>query len=189
MSNRNYRLLDNENASILCGPGRDDPTGRELTTWTKAGNCDTQWANGARTIVTSGPYKEVCNVAPADVKQKEQVAKSIYCKNGDFVLVADNIKFKAKNIFFEAEGAGGDGQIELRSNGIMSLNSNETIQINGGEVQIVAEKNVVIDATGFIYMIGDVKGSGASSAVKTVTSLITGGWGTLLSDISKTYRI
>lgn len=189
MSQRNYRLLDNENASIMCGPGRHDDTGRELTTWTKAGNSDTQWNNGARTIVTSGAFKEVCNVDPVDVKQKEQVAKSIYCKNGDFVVVAENIKFKAKNIFFEAEGAGGDGQIELRSNGIMSLNSNETIQIAGGEVQIVGEKNLVLDATGFIYLIGDVKGSGAASAVSSVKSLITGQWGTLLSDISKTLRV
>jgi len=189
MSQRTYRLLDNENASIMCGPGRHDNTGRELTTWTRAGNSDTQWNNGARTIVTSGAFKEVCNVDPADVNQKEQVAKSIYCKNGDFVVVADNIKFKAKNILFETEGAGGDGQIELRANGIVSINSNETVQISGGEVQIISEKNVVIDSTGFIYLIGDVKGSGASSAVKTVKGLIAGQWGTVLSDISKTLRV
>tara|TARA_B100001094_G_scaffold311965_1_gene348162 strand:+ start:23189 stop:23758 length:570 start_codon:yes stop_codon:yes gene_type:complete len=189
MSKRNYRLLDNENASIMCGPGRNDDTGRELTTWTRAGNCDTQWNNGARTIVTNGPFKEICNVDPEDVKQNEQVAKSIYCKNGDFVVVADNIKFKAKNIFFEAEGAGGDGQIELRANGIMSLNSNETIQIAGGEVQIVGEKNLVLDATGFIYIIGDMKSSGAPSVVNTVKGLIAGQWGTLLSDISNTLRV
>ena len=173
----------------MCGPGRHSDTGRELTTWTKAGNSDTQWNNGARTIVTSGAFKEVCNADPVNVRQKEQVAKSIYCKNGDFVVVADNIKFKAKNIYFEAEGSGQDGQIELRSNGIMSLNSNETIQIAGGEVQIVGEKNLVLDATGFIYIIGDMKSSGAPSVVSSVKSLITGQWGTLLSDISKTLRV
>ena len=139
--------------------------------------------------MTSGSFKEVCNVDPEDIKQKEQVAKSIYCKNGDFVVVADNIKFKAKNIIFEAEGAGKDGQIELRANGILSINSNETIQIAGGEIQIVAEKNVVIDSTGFIYLIGDIKGSGAPSVAKTVQGFVAGGFTSLLSDISKTLRI
>ena len=175
MSNRTFRLLDNENASIIAGPGRDNAaTGRELTTWLKSGNAVTHWANGSKTEVITGSSKEVCNADPSSVGTKEQVAKSIYCPHGDFVVVADNIKFKGKNIFFEAEGGAPDGQIDIRANGLLSVNSNETITIQGGEVRITGEKDVVLYANGFLNFIGDIKNSGAPSTAGVIGDLLQG---------------
>ena len=189
MSNRTFKLLDNENATMFAGPGRDDAaTGREFTTWLKSGNAVTHWANGSKTEVITGSSKEVCNTDPSSVGTKEQVAKSIYCPHGDFVVVADNIKFKGKNIYFEAEGPGRDGQIDIRSNGIMSISSNETIMIQGGEVRITGEKDVILDANGFLYLIGDIKNSGAPSVAGIVGSFMSGSWAGILQGVSNTYR-
>lgn len=190
MSKRSYRLFDNQFASILAGPGREDDTGRELTTWTKAGNCETHWSNGAKTTITTGPSKEVCNVEPEDsVRQEENVSKSIYCQNGDFVLVADgNIKLKAKNIILETEGISPEGKFEVISNGLISIQTNETLRIQGGEVQILSEKDLVLDANGFLKMIGDMKNGGSSYVASLVSDYLGGGWVDTLSGISKSLR-
>ena len=187
MSNRTFRLLDNENATVFAGPGRDDAaTGRELTTWLKSGNAVTHWANGSKTEVITGSSKEVCNTDPSSVGTKEQIAKSIYCPHGDFVVVADNIKFKGKNIYFEAEGPGKDGQIDIRSNGLFSINSNETITIQGGEVRITGEKDVVLYANGFLNFIGDIKNSGAPSTAGLIGDLLQGDLLSTLNGVAQT---
>jgi len=192
-SKRPFRIVDNQYASILAGPGRNpgdgSDTGRELTTWVKSGNGETHWSNGAKTTITTGPSKEVCNAQPEQSGQKEAVSKSIYCQNGDFVLVADgNVKIKAKNIIFEAEGISPEGKIEMIANGHMNLQTNETLRINGGEVQIVSEKDVVLDATGFLNMIGDMKNAGSSTVASLVDSYLGGGWASTLSGISGSLR-
>ncbi|AXQ70436.1 hypothetical protein HOU04_gp037 [Synechococcus phage S-T4] len=178
----------------MAGPGKTETTtksadtGRVLTTWTKGGSCETHWSNGAKTVVTAGPSKEVCNVEPPQVSD-ENVAKSIYCQNGDFVLVADgNVKIKAKNIIFEAEGVSPEGKIEMIANGLMNLQTNETLRVQGGEVQIVSEKDVVLDATGFLNMIGDMKNAGSSTVASLVESYLGGGWASTLSGISGSLR-
>ena len=66
-----YRLLDNPFATIYTGAGSGrHETGRELTTWTKRGNCDTHWNNGARSTITTGPSIEVTNTRPDQVQRK-----------------------------------------------------------------------------------------------------------------------
>jgi hypothetical protein len=133
--------------------------------------------------------KEVCNTEPQQSGQKEAVAKSIYCKNGDFVLAVDgNVKIKAKNIILEAEGISPEGKIEMIANGHMNLQTNETLRINGGEVQVVSEKDIVLDATGFLNMIGDMKNAGSSTVASLVDAYLGGGWASTLSGISGSLR-
>ena len=174
------------------GPGKptgEGDTGREYSVWTKSGNCETHWSNGAKTSITAGPSKEVCNAAPQNAGEKEAVAKSIYCKNGDFVLAVDgNIKIKAKNIILEAEGISPEGKIELVANGLMNIQTNETLRINGGEVQVVSEKDIVLDATGFLNMIGDMKNAGSSTVASLVDAYLGGGWASTLAGISGSLR-
>lgn len=190
---RPIRIFDNQYVSLLGGPGRNpgdgSDTGREFSVWTKSGNCETHWSNGAKTSITAGPSKEVCNTEPQQSGQKEAVAKSIYCKNGDFVLAVDgNVKIKAKNIILEAEGISPEGKIEMIANGHMNLQTNETLRINGGEVQVVSEKDIVLDATGFLNMIGDMKNAGSSTVASLVDAYLGGGWASTLSGISGSLR-
>jgi hypothetical protein len=186
---RTYRLLDNPFATIFTGPGTDKhETGRQLTTWTRAGNCDTHWQNGGHTRITNGPSMEVTNAKPAQVLE-EGVSKLIKCENGDFVVLCDgNIKFKGKNIIFEAEGISPNGNIDIVSNGNITMVTNETIRIQGGEVQIAAEKDVVCDANGFLYMIGDMKNAGHPSIVGTISSFLGGNWAGVLEGVSNQIR-
>ena len=186
---RTYRLLDNQFATIFTGPGTDEhETGRQLTTWTKAGNCDTHWVNGGHTRIVNGPSMEVTNARPAQVVE-ESVSKLIKCENGDFVVLCDgNIKFKAKNIIFEAEGISPNGNVDIVANGNVTMVTNETIRIQAGEVQVAAEKDVVLDANGFLYMIGDMKNAGHPSIVGTVSAFLGGNWSGLLEGVSNQIR-
>ena len=62
MSNRTFKLLDNENATMFAGiPGRDDAaTGREFTMVKVWGNAVTPLGyNGSKTEVITGSSKEV----------------------------------------------------------------------------------------------------------------------------------
>ena len=184
-----YRLLDNPFATIYTGAGSGrHETGRELTTWTKRGNCDTHWNNGARSTITTGPSIEVTNTRPDQV-QKEGISKFIRCDNGDYVVICDgNIKFKAKNIIFEAEGISPDGNIDLVANGNVTMVTNETIRIQAGDIQIAAEKDCIMDANGFLYMIGDMKNAGHPSIVGTISSFLGGNWAGVLEGVSNQIR-
>jgi hypothetical protein len=188
-SKRTYRLLDNPFATIFTGPGSDKhDSGREVTTWTKAGNCDTHWKNGGHTRITQGPSAEVTNVNPDQILD-EGVSKYTRCKNGDYVVIVDgNIKFKAKNIIFEAEGVSPNGNIDIVGNGNVTMVTNETVRIQGGEIQVAAEKDVILDANGFLNMIGDMKNAGHPSIVGTITSYLGGSWASTLSSVSNQIR-
>lgn len=186
---RTYRLLDNSFATIFTGPGADKlETGRELTTWTRAGNCDTHWKNGGHTRISNGPSAEVCNAQPEQVLE-EGVSKITMVENGDYVVICDgNIKFKAKNIIFEAEGVSPNGNIDLVSNGNVTMVTNETIRIQAGDIQIAAEKDCIMDANGFLYMIGDMKNAGHPSIVGTISSFLGGNWAGVLEGVSNQIR-
>lgn len=188
---KTFKIFDTSDAVMFTGTGNQDrETGRELTLWSRAGNCETHWKNGAHTRVTTGPDTEVVHTQPVDASQEEDTGKLIIARHGDITLIAEtgNIKLKGKNLIFEAEGSGQDGEVSILGNGLMTLSSNETVRISGGEVQITAEKNIVLNPNGFIYLIGDLKSGGAPSAVGLVQAFMNGGWGAALSGVAKGIR-
>jgi len=190
MSKRTFRALDNQFATIFTGPGRQDlETGRELTTWTKSGNEEAHWNTGAKTTYTNGASIEVCNISPVIKNQKGAVSKLIHCRNGDLVVVAEgDIKFKGKNIIFEAESTSPGGNIDIVANGNISVTTNETISLSGGIVQVTSENYTLIDSNGFVYLIGDIKNAGAPSAASTLAGFLGGNWAQTLQSFASQLR-
>lgn len=190
MSKRTFRALDNQFATVFTGPGRQDlETGRELTLWTKAGNEEAHWKTGAKTTYTNGASIEVTNISPTLKNQKGSVSKLIHCRNGDLVVIAEgDIKFKGKNIIFEAEGTSPGGSIDIVANGNISLTTNETVRISGGIVQVTSENHTLIESSGFLYLIGDIKNAGAPSAASTLAGFLGGNWAQTLQSFSNQLR-
>ena len=191
MTKRFLKIVDNEYATIFTGPGNQKlETGRQYTEWiNKVGNFRTHWDNGAMTQVTTGPSFEVCNSEPEAPKTSEDVGKLIHCKNGDMVLITEgNFKVRAKNIILEASDTAPGGNVDIIGNGLVTIKTDETLRIAAGEVQITGEKHIVVDAQGFLYLIGDIKNSGHPTVVGTISAFVNGNWASVLSSVSTTLR-
>ena len=101
-------IADNQYGLIFMGPaGEQDKVGESLDTnmvvSLKGGHNQTYTLGGNKGEIVPGASHEIVGISfpkERNSDERENVAKSITCENGDIVLNAENgnIKLKAKNI-------------------------------------------------------------------------------------------
>jgi len=186
-------LANNPHAFIQCGPvapeGKDDK--RDLTIVTSAGANVVYSKSGNKTEVIPGQSGEICG-ADLDPSQKEVIAKAIVAPAGDIIILAENgnIRFKGKNIYFEAEGAadedGEDGNIIATSNGQVIIKGGDHLRLAADDMCIAAGKSISVN--GDIRLIGDIQGMESLSSIGLIKTLLGGNWLSVLSAVGNSCK-
>tara|TARA_B100002019_G_C21063510_1_gene495310 strand:- start:16 stop:621 length:606 start_codon:yes stop_codon:yes gene_type:complete len=158
---RDYTLANNPYAHIHFGPsGEPSKKGEDLntcmTTLLRSGHSCIFTNDGNKGEVNPGSSHEICGTELArgrNDSEKEAIAKSIYCENGDLVLEAPNgnVKILAQNLYVETAGADSDGSILMKANDHIVLKADEQINIAGGKVCVTSSDSITINAKGTFY--------------------------------------
>lgn len=187
----------NEWGTEIMGPiGEYDKLGEDLNTnyvkVLKNNYTEIQTLDGGKQTRVQGSDHEICGLglgAGRNEAEKEAIAKSITCENGDLILNAKNgnLKIIAKNIYIETVGAESDGSIIIRSNDHISIAAGEQLGLAGGKVCVTAADSITLNAKGFLRLLyADImQGSPLSGVLSAFTP---GPVEQLISDIAETCK-
>ena len=158
---RDYTHVNNPYAHIHFGPsGEPNKKGEDLntclTTLLRSGHACIFTNDGNKGEINPGSSHEICGTEldrGRNDSEKEAIAKSITCENGDLVLTAPNgnVKILAQNFYVETMGADSDGSILMKANDHIILKADEQINIAGGKVCITSSDSITINAKGTLY--------------------------------------
>ena len=158
---RDYTLVNNPYAHIHFGPsGEPGKKGEDLnscmTTQLRSGHTCIFTNDGNKGELNPGSSHETCGTElkrGRNDAEKEAIAKSIRCENGDLVLTAPNgnVKIFAQNFYVETMGADSDGSILMKANDHIMLKADEQINIAGGKVCITSPDSITLNALGVLY--------------------------------------
>ena len=158
----------------------------------KSGYTEVHTLDGNRQIRVVGRSDEIYGEqleVGRDESEKETIAKSITCENGDLVLEAPNgnIKILAKNIYVESAGAGSDGSILMKANDHIIMKADEQLNLSGGKVCVTSSDSITLNAKGFLRLLyaDIVQGSPLSGAL---SAFLPGPVASLISDIAETCK-
>ena len=187
----------NEWGTEIMGPiGEYDKLSEDLNTnyvkVLKNNYTEIQTLDGNKQTRVQGSDHEICGLglgAGRNEAEKEAIAKSITCENGDLILNAKNgnLKIIAKNIYIETVGAESDGSIIIRSNDHISIAAGEQLGLAGGKVCVTAADSITLNAKGFLRLLyADImQGSPLSGVLSAFTP---GPVEQLISDIAETCK-
>ena len=187
----------NEWGTEIMGPiGEYDKLSEDLNTnyvkVLKNNYTEIQTLDGGKQTRVQGSDHEICGLglgAGRNEAEKEAIAKSITCENGDLILNAKNgnLKIIAKNIYIETVGAESDGSIIIRSNDHISIAAGEQLGLAGGKVCVTAADSITLNAKGFLRLLyADImQGSPLSGVLSAFTP---GPVEQLISDIAETCK-
>jgi len=158
----------------------------------KSGYTEIHTLDGNRQIRVVGRSDEIYGEQLEDGRdesEKETIAKSITCENGDLVLEAPNgnIKILAKNIYVESVGSGSDGSILMKANDHITMKADEQLNLSGGKVCVTSSDSITLNAKGFLRLLyaDIVQGSPLSGAL---SAFLPGPVASLISDIAETCK-
>jgi len=158
----------------------------------KSGYTEIHTLDGNRQIRVVGRSDEIYGEqleVGRDESEKETIAKSITCENGDLVLEAPNgnIKILAKNIYVESVGSGSDGSILMKANDHITMKADEQLNLSGGKVCVTSSDSITLNAKGFLRLLyaDIVQGSPLSGAL---SAFLPGPVASLISDIAETCK-
>ena len=187
----------NEWGTEIMGPiGEYDKLSEDLNTnyvkVLKNDYTEIQTLDGGKQTRVQGSDHEICGLglgAGRDDAEKEAIAKSITCENGDLILNAKNgnLKIIAKNIWIETVGAESDGSIIIRSNDHITIAAGDQLGLAGGKVCVTAADSITLNAKGFLRLLyADIQqGSPLSGAL---SAFMPGPVAQLISDIAETCK-
>ena len=158
-------ISDNQYGLIFMGPsGEKDKVGESLDTnmvvSLRGGHNQTYTLGGNKGEIVPGCSHEICGTNLTKERnegEKENIAKSITCENGDIVLNAENgnIKLRAKNIYIETLGDGSDGSIMIRANDHIIMRADDQLNLAGGKVCISSADSITLNAKGNLRLLYD----------------------------------
>ena len=158
-------ISDNQYGLIFMGPsGEKDKVGESLDTnmvvSLRGGHNQTYTLGGNKGEIVPGASHEIVGISfpkERNSDEKENVAKSITCENGDIVLNAENgnIKLRAKNIYIETLGDGSDGSIMIRANDHIIMRADDQLNLAGGKVCISSADSITLNAKGNLRLLYD----------------------------------
>jgi hypothetical protein len=190
MSNApDYTITANPHAFIHCGPvtheGIDDK--RDLTIITSANNSIIHSKSGNKNERIQGFSAEVVAIN-GDPSQHGGVAKAIIAKTGDIVLNAENgdVYINARNIFFNASGESGHGNIMSKCNGFYQVTTGSEYRLAAARMCIVSEGNM--NFVGDMMLAGNFNKGSAVSSAGFLKSILSGNWASLITAISQTCK-
>ena len=190
-------ISDNQYGLIFMGPsGEKDKVGESLDTnmvvSLKGGHNQTYTLGGNKGEIVPGASHEIVGISfpkERNSDERENVAKSITCENGDIVLNAENgnIKLRAKNIYIETEGDTNDGSILMKANDHITIVAAEQLGLGGGKVCVTASDSITLNAKGNLRLLYDeiMQGSPLSGLLGT---LMPGPVASLITDIAETCK-
>lgn len=187
----------NEWGTEIMGPiGEYDKLGEDLNTnyvkVLKNNYTEIQTLDGNKQTRVQGSDHEVCGLgigAGRNEAEKEAIAKSITCENGDLILNAKNgnVKIIARNIYIETVGADSDGSIIIKGNDHITIKADDQLNLGGGKVCVTAADSITLNAKGFLRLLyADImQGNPLSGALST---FLPGPVSSLISDIAETCK-
>ena len=190
-------ISDNQYGLIFMGPaGEQDKVGESLDTnmvvSLKGGHNQTYTLGGNKGEIVPGASHEIVGISfpkERNDDERENIAKSITCENGDIVLNAENgnIKLKAKNIYIETLGDESDGSVLIRANDHITMRADEQLSLGGGKVCITSADGITLNAEGYLNLLYKdiMQGNPLSSLLGTV---LPGPVATLIKDIAETCK-
>ena len=186
-------VTNNPHAFIQCGPVATEEydDNRDLTSVTSGGAQCVYAKSGNKTEVIPGASGEICG-GNLDPSQKEAIAKAIVAPAGDIIILAENgnIRFKGKNIYFEAEGAstddGEDGNIIAKGNGQVIINGGDHIRMASDDICVAAAKSLTVNAD--VRLVGDIQGADSLSSLGIIKALLGGNWLSIISAVGNSCR-
>ena len=190
-------ISDNQYGLIFMGPsGEKDKVGESLDTnmvvSLKGGHNQTYTLGGNKGEIVPGASHEIVGISfpkERNSDERENVAKSITCENGDIVLNAENgnIKLRAKNIYIETLGDGSDGSIMIRANDHIIMRADDQLNLAGGKVCISSADSITLNANGYLRLLYDdvIQGSPLSGLLG---AFMPGPVAKLITDIVETCK-
>lgn len=190
-------ISDNQYGLIFMGPsGEKDKVGESLDTnmvvSLKGGHNQTYTLGGNKGEIVPGASHEIVGISfpkERNSDERENVAKSITCENGDIVLNAENgnIKLRAKNIYIETLGDGSDGSIMIRANDHIIMRADDQLNLAGGKVCISSADSITLNANGYLRLLYDdvIQGSPLSGLLG---AFMPGPVAKLITDIAETCK-
>jgi len=190
-------ISDNQYGLIFMGPsGEQDKVGESLDTnmvvSLKGGHNQTYTLGGNKGEIVPGASHEIVGISfpkERNEDERENVAKSITCENGDIVLNAENgnIKLIGKNIYIETLGDESDGSVLIKANDHITMNAAEQLSLSGGKVCVTSADAITLNAEGYLNLLCKdiIHGSPLSSLLGT---FIPGPVADLIADIAETCK-
>lgn len=191
------QIFSNQWGSMFLGPlGEEleigENTNNSAFICYKSGYTELHTLDGNRQVRVVGRSDEIYGEqleSGRDELEKESIAKSITCENGDLVLSAPNgnVKIFAKNIYVETVGAESDGSILMKANDHVTIKADEQLNLSGGKVCVTSADTITLNAKGFLRLLyADVmQGSPLSGALSV---FMPGPVAQLISDIAETCK-
>jgi len=190
-------ISDNQYGLIFMGPsGEQDKVGESVDTnmvvSLKGGHNQTYTLGGNKGEIVPGASHEIVGISfpkERNDDERENIAKSITCENGDIVLNAENgnIKLKAKNIYIETLGDESDGSVLIRANDHIIMRADEQLNLAGGKVCITSADSITLNADGYLRLLCKdiIQGNPISSSLKV---FVPGPVTKLIEDIVETCK-
>ena len=190
-------IADNQYGLIFMGPsGEKDKVGESLDTnmvvSLKGGHNQTYTLGGNKGEIVPGASHEIVGISfpkERNSDERENIAKSITCENGDIVLNAENgnIKLKAKNIYIETLGSDSDGSILIRANDHIIMRADEQLNLAGGKVCVTSADSITLNSKGYLRLLCSdiIQGSPLSGLLGT---FMPGPVAKLITDIVETCK-
>lgn len=191
------QIFSNQWGSMFLGPlGEEleigENTNNSAFICYKSGYTELHTLDGNRQVRVIGRSDEIYGEqleSGRDELEKESIAKSITCENGDLVLSAPNgnVKIFAKNIYVETVGAESDGSILMKANDHVTIKADEQLNLSGGKVCVTSADTITLNAKGFLRLLyADImQGSPLSGAL---SAFLPGPVASLISDIAETCK-
>ena len=184
-----YTVTCNPHAFMHCGPMAHEEIDdkRDLTIITSANNSIIHSKSGNKNERIQGFSAEVVAIS-GDPSQHGGVGKAIIAKSGDIVLNAENgdVYINARNIFFNASGESGQGNIMSKCNGFHQVTTGSEYRLSASRMCIMSEGN--INFVGSVMMSGGLsKGSSVASAA-FLSAILSGNWASITASILKSCK-
>jgi len=158
-----FIVTDNPYGTIWMGPvGEQDKVGEDIDTnmvyMLKGGYCQVHSLTGSTTELVPGRSHEIVGSnldQGRNESEKENIAKSIICKNGDLLLSAPSgrIRILAENIDIETSGNKSDGSILIKANDHITMNAAEQLSLSGGKVCVTSADSITLNAKGYLRLL------------------------------------
>ena len=190
MSNApDYTITANPHAFMHCGPvtheGIDDK--RDLTIITSANNSIIHSKSGNKNERIQGFSAEVVAIN-GDPSQHGGVGKAIIAKSGDIVLNAEagDVYINARNIYFNASGESGQGNIMSKCNGFYQVSTGSEYRLAASRMCIVSEGNM--NFVGNMMVSGDFNKGSAVASAGFLSKILSGQWSDLITALSQSCK-